>query len=134
MSENQYQKLLNYTTQNFFKVQLLNKLFHWNTTSYGKHKATDEFGSKFSELTDKFIEVFIGNYKVKPNLVSKFKIKFRPDELTDERFILYLVELVKFLKINIGKSSPMDISTDLQSINDEILAEVNKLLYLLTLN
>jgi len=30
----------------FFTLQLNIKMYHWNTTSYSRHKATDEFGGK----------------------------------------------------------------------------------------
>ena len=35
------------------------KIYHWNTTSYPRHKASDDLGGKILELTDKFVEIFI---------------------------------------------------------------------------
>ena len=36
------------------------KLYHWQTTSYSRHKATDELHEQISELVDKFIETIHG--------------------------------------------------------------------------
>ena len=40
----------------FFTLQLNIKMYHWNTTSYARHKATDDFGGKLLSLIDKFVE------------------------------------------------------------------------------
>ena len=36
------------------------KLFHWKTTSYALHKATDDLHGKLSGLVDSFVEVMLG--------------------------------------------------------------------------
>ena len=38
-----------------------------NPVSKLRHKATDDFNTDILELTDKFVEVYIGIYNVKPN-------------------------------------------------------------------
>ena len=63
-------KLVNF----FFTLELNLKIYHWNTNSFPRHKASDELGGKILELTDKFVEIFIGRYKVKPN-IERVKIE-----------------------------------------------------------
>jgi hypothetical protein len=111
----------------FFHLQVLNKLYHWNTTSFGRHKATDGFNENFLDLIDKFIEVFIGTYNMKPHIND---IKINNDYMTDEGIVKLFVFTKKYLK---SFDSMID-STDLLNIRDEILAEVNKTLYLFRLN
>jgi hypothetical protein len=131
MSSSQTKKIptqenLNEITTFFFKLQLLNKVYHWNTTSYARHMATDRFNGSMQPIVDKFIEVFIGRYQLKPNVNQ---VNLRPENLTDEgikqyfiRAKEYLQELDKFLS-----------DTDLLNIRDELLAEINQTLYLFEL-
>jgi DNA-binding ferritin-like protein len=44
----------------FLKILNMIKLYHWKTTSYATHKATDELYSKLSDNVDHFIEVLLG--------------------------------------------------------------------------
>ena len=37
-------------------------LFHWNTTSYSKHKATGKFYDGLTDLIDTFVETYQGKY------------------------------------------------------------------------
>lgn len=121
------QEDLNEMTKFFFTLQLLNKLYHWNTTSFARHKATDSFGSDFSDLVDKFVEVFIGRYKIKPQV---YKINLNPEYLSDAGIINLFEQTKKYLEsINVKIAH-----SELLNIKDEMLAEVNKMLYLFTLN
>ena len=115
----------------FIKVlfihQIHNKLYHWNTTSYARHKATDGFDDTLQSLLDKFVEVFIGRYKIKPEMSD---IKIDKDYLTDTG-IVTLYEQVKVVLQELSK----DLNdTDLLNIRDELLGEINKTLYLFRLN
>jgi len=113
--------------QFFFTLQLLNKLYHWGTTSFARHKATDAFGDIIGGLIDKFVEVFIGRYSIKPKVS---KINLNPDYLTDNGIITLFEQARKYLESLNNKIN----NNDLLNIRDELLAEVNKTLYLFTLN
>jgi hypothetical protein len=108
------------------------KLWHWKTHSYATHKATDDLYSKLNESMDTFIEVLLGKTNVRIDLtkqkslplfdftnVSAFKNKI-------DWFKSYLVALDTnhFMR----KMS----NSDLYNIRDEILANLNQFLYLLT--
>ncbi len=118
------QETLNRVVELSFQLKFLNKLHHWNTTSYAKHKATDCLNSSLEELVDKFVEVFIGKYEVKPMVK---KIRITDGDLSDAGFILYLKATVEFL------NGLPNLESDLLNIRDELLAEINKTLYLLSL-
>lgn len=112
-------KLVNF----FFTLQLNLKIYHWNTTSYPRHKASDELGGKMLELVDKFVEIFIGRYKVKPN-IERVKIEsvFTSDNGNEDllnQSIKYLEDLNSMIK-----------DSDLLNIRDEMLGEINQTLYL----
>jgi len=116
----------------FLEMLMMVKLFHWKTHSYATHKATDELYSKLNENIDRFIEVLLGKtnsrvYITKTrslplhdfNNIDVFKAKI-------EGFKSYLVDLNEQPFIN--KMS----NADLLTIRDEILADLNQFLYLLT--
>ena len=119
-----YQDLINNNVYFFFTVQLTVKLYHWNTTSFSRHKATDGLLDSLASGIDKYIEVFIGKYKVKP-LIENIKIK---SEYLSDSGIIRLLELFQnyLEKLTIG-----DVS--LLNIRDEILGHVNQTLYLFNL-
>jgi hypothetical protein len=117
------QNNINELVKFFLTLQLNIKMYHWNTTSYSRHKATDEFGEKLLAIIDKFIEVFIGRYNVKPDISSiKIESLFLSDE-GSERLLLKSREYLEGME-NLLKD------TDLLNIRDELLGEINQTLYL----
>lgn len=119
-------------TVKFLELLMMIKLFHWKTTSYATHKATDELYSKLNEDIDKFIEVLLGKTGIRTNLLNKHTISLVDLSTTEQ--------MVK--KINIYKSYLVGLTnnffmrsmtnTDLLNIRDEILGDLNQFLYLLT--
>jgi len=109
-----------------FTLQLLNKLYHWNTTSYARHKATDDFNSTLQSLLDRFVEVYIGRYGSRPSVK---KLRLDETNLTDQGIIGLFMAVREYLKTFDKKFN----DTDLLNIRDELLAEVNKTLYLFNL-
>ncbi len=121
------QEDINEMVQFFFTLQLLNKLYHWSTTSFARHKATDGFGGDLLSLVDRFVEVFMGRYKLKPAVL---KVNLKADYLTDIGIVTLFEQTQRYLQ-NLSSRIP---DNDLLNIRDEMLAEVNKMLYLFTLN
>jgi hypothetical protein len=116
-------------------LQILNmiKLYHWKTYSYATHKATDELYSKLNENVDDFIEVLLGKmYGNRINLINVHTISLvdltSPEELKREldNFKTYLISLDTYLFMK------QMSNTDLYNIRDELLANINQFLYLLT--
>jgi hypothetical protein len=116
----------------FLETLLMIKLFHWKTHSYATHKATDEFYTKFNENMDRFIEVLLGKTNSRVNLMNKHHINLYDFNNVDGvknkilEFKKYLVDLDNNLFMRNMSNA------DLYTIRDEILADLNQLLYLLS--
>jgi DNA-binding ferritin-like protein len=48
-------------------LEIYTRMHHWNTTNYALHRATDKFIDILIEIMDKFVEVYIGLYNVRPS-------------------------------------------------------------------
>ena len=115
-------------------LQMLNtvKLFHWKTTSFAQHKATDELYSNLNENIDTFIEIMLGKTGGRINLAGKKSIPLldysNVGDFTRE------VEKYKLFLINMTNDSKMNIinNSDLMNVRDEILGNLNQFTYLLT--
>jgi hypothetical protein len=105
------------------------KLYHWTTTSYARHKATDQCFDSIQSLSDKFIEIYIGKYG-RTKLVSSLNAKVRITRYTDSDIKELFVDFTEFIKkIKLDPKS----DSDLLNIVDEMLGILNQTLYLFTL-
>ncbi len=120
------QQDINEVVKFFFSFQLINKLYHWNTTSYARHVASDRFNSILGDLVDKFVEVFIGRYNFKPSVGT---IKIEQSYVDDSGIVLLYEQARQYLE-TLQTKIP---DNDLMNIRDELLAEINKNLYLFRL-
>ena len=112
-------------------LELLNmvKLYHWKTRSFAQHKATDELYSKLNDNIDAFVEVLLGKSESRINMVAK-QIDLLDESNTTE-FKQRIYEYRNFLtELDLYFDSTKD--TDLLNIRDEILADINQFLYLMT--
>ena len=117
------QNIINSIVNFFFNLQFSMKLYHWNTTSYSRHKSSDSFMNKLLELTDKFVEVFIGRYNVKPLINS---INTDDNIINDDGIVYLLTKSRTFLE----ELNDMIKDSELLNIRDELIAEINQTLYL----
>lgn len=115
-------------------LQMLNtvKLYHWKTSSYAQHKATDELYANLNTNIDTFVEIMLGKTGSRVNLTGQKSIPLMDyTNLTDfER----TVEMYKKFMINMTNDKSLNISSnsDLMNVKDEILGDLNKFTYLLT--
>ena len=116
----------------FLEMLMMVKLFHWKTTSYATHKATDELYEKLNENIDEFIEILLGKTNSRINLTKNKKIRLidlsSPNELKRE------VEKFKNYLVDLNNNSVMKkmSNTDLFNVRDTILGHLNQFLYLLS--
>jgi DNA-binding ferritin-like protein len=105
------------------------RIFHWQTDSFAKHKAFGKIYESLDGLVDEFVETYMGNFgKSKP--VAPFNFTLLP--LEDDGVVSEVLEdFIDYLK---EMSYEIEDNSDLLNIRDSILAEVNKLKYLLTLS
>jgi DNA-binding ferritin-like protein len=107
------------------------KLYHWKTRSYSQHKATDELYSRLNENIDKFVEVLLGKDQTRIEHMEKRMDLVNTDNMRDIKARIF--EYRNFLQdFNIHFDAKRD--SDLLSIRDDILADVNQFLYLLSFN
>jgi len=105
------------------------KLYHWQTTNFARHKATDELHGALTDLTDQFVEVYMGIYG-RPQFQNGFRLSI--SELSDDNADDMIKEYIDYLKADLPKYLKED-DTDLLNIRDEMLSNLNKTLYLFTL-
>ena len=117
----------------FFEMLLMIKLFHWKTYSYSIHKASDNIYSKINEHMDRFIEVLLGKSGVRIDLSHKKSISLI-DVNKNTQFISKINNFKSYL-VNLSSHKAMKLmaNMDLFTIRDELLADLNQFLYLLSL-
>ena len=110
------------------------KLYHWKTTSFATHKATDELYATLNEKLDDFVEVMLGKREMggRAKLLNVALIKL--GVYSDNDAFRKQIESYKSFLLAMDESLVMGMkNTDLLAIRDEILAAFNKFLYLLSL-
>jgi len=104
------------------------KLYHWKTKSYARHKATCKFLSLYQENLDRLVETLMGARDKR--VYDAFDLKF--DNLDDKSAVEYVKNFRDFLQKDFPRLVEKKDS-DILNIRDEILADVNRMLYLFTL-
>jgi DNA-binding ferritin-like protein len=117
-------------------IQMLNiiKIYHWKTLSYPEHKATDELYESFNGRMDEFVETMLGKTGKRFNLSSVKHIPFY--DYTNVAKFKQCIETFKQYLVNMSNASYFKnpVNSDLLNIRDEILGDLNKFTYLLTLH
>ena len=104
------------------------RILHWQTNSSAQHKAFGETYSALGDLIDSFMESFMGRYG---------RIELRDESI--QLFNMANLDLKDFLDgacdflCSLSEVLNPEKDTDLLNIRDEMLAEITKLKYLLTL-
>lgn len=115
--------------QKFMELLTMIKLYHWKTHSYSQHKATDELYSKLNENVDRFVEVLLGKSKQRIHMLEN---KMRLYDLdTKQELRDHVLEYRDFL-VNMDQVFHERRDSDLFSIRDDLLADLNQFLYLWT--
>ena len=92
--------------------------FHWSTDSFSKHMALGEYYDEIVELTDSFVESYMGKYGKITQFPSTYHQPKEP--------VSYLKSLQGFVA-EARKDLPQD--TELQNIIDEIADLINTTVY-----
>ena len=108
-----------------FQSQL--KTWHWMTKSFSQHKAFGKAYDSLSESIDTFIETYFGRYG--RETVSGITLSIKPQ--LDDKLVQGIISEFKVYLSAMDKE--IKDGSDLLNIRDEILGEVDHLLYLLTL-
>ena len=117
--------------QFFFTMREQIKLFHWQTHSYPRHKATDTVIESLDTSIDKYVEVYMGKYgRMK---LSGPTASVHLKNLSETSIVKFIKTCITYLNKDLV-SRLRDDDTDLINIRDEMLAELNQLLYLFSLH
>ena len=116
----------------FLEMILMVKLFHWKTTSYATHKATDDLYTKLNANIDDFIEVLLGKSGIRTDLMGNKNIRLV--DLSSTESLKREIEAFKGYLVSLNDNATMMkmANTDLFNIRDTILGDMNQFLYLLT--
>jgi hypothetical protein len=114
----------------FLGIQSQFKVFHWQTQSYAKHIAYGGIYDTLSDLSDEFMETYMGKYgRVALEGEHDAILLGNIGEVNIEEFLGTITEFL--LSLNHKLDSNQD--SDLLNLRDEMLSAINKLKYLLTL-
>jgi DNA-binding ferritin-like protein len=116
----------------FFTLREQIKLYHWQTHSYARHKATDDVLEKLDKKIDEFVEVYMGKYG-RPKMTTATATS-HVQNLTEKGAVSFIRRAIQSLLGDLVKGLKPEKDSDLLSIRDEILAHLNQLLYLFTLH
>ena len=105
-------------------------IYHWQTRSYARHKASDTLLDGLVDFTDKFIETYMGRYG-RPNFTTS---NIPLTNMGEDKIDSYLNEMVHYFTNEVPKYLDSNKDTDLLNIRDEILGVINTVKYLFTLN
>ena len=111
------------------QMQKQYQIFHWQTTSFSQHKSFGKIYESLDESIDTFIETYMGKYG---RVISASKFNLEMSNYSDLNFATATDSYIEFL-INLTNMLDAARDTDLLNIRDEILGNLNRLKYLLTL-
>jgi hypothetical protein len=111
------------------QMQKQYQIFHWQTTSFSQHKSFGKIYEILDESIDTFIETYMGKYG---RVIAASKFNLEMSNYSDLNFVNATNSYIVFL---IGLNDMLDETqdSDLLNIRDEILGNLNRLKYLLTL-
>lgn len=103
------------------------KLYHWQTGSFARHKATDDLTAALDTNIDEFVESYMGRYG-RPKVSGSIKLH----NFSESAARSFVAQQTKYLSVDLPKRIK-STDTDLLNLRDTILGDLNKVLYLFTL-
>ena len=103
------------------------KLYHWQTGSFARHKATDDLTTSLDTNIDAFVESYMGRYG-RPTVRGSIALH----NFSDSAAKAFVSKETKYLQAELPKKIGKD-DTDLLNLRDTILGDLTKVSYLFTL-
>jgi len=107
------------------------KLYHWQTRVYARHIATDKLLKTLEKSIDSYVEIYIGKYG--RTKVSGKNSSITLQNLSEAGASRMITAAIRYLRGPLTKTLTQN-DTDLINIRDEIIGDLNQLLYLFTLH
>jgi hypothetical protein len=114
--------------KHLFELQTCTQLYHWKTTNYARHSATDKLYRELVGLGDQLIESMATRYG-RPGTVQLGKVP----AFTDSDFTKFLEESIQEFWTKQFKKLVKTNDTDLHSLRDSIVTLLRQTQYLLTM-
>lgn len=108
------------------------KIYHWQTTSYARHKASDKLVGNLTSSIDQIIEIMQGKKNARL-FISDSNDIIKIQNQDDDSITELLQEFKKYLILVFPKYLT-NKDTDILNIRDDLLGNINKTLYLFSLN
>ena len=116
--------------QFFFNLRDQIHLYHWQTKSYSRHKATDDAIESLIKAADKYVETYMGKYG-RPKMTTKTNT-IRLSNLSETSIIRFIKSAMAYLMTDLPRGLAKT-DTDLINIRDDMLGHLNQLMYFFTL-
>ena len=127
------QKEFDSLIKKMLELLTLLRLYHWNTFSYATHKATgdlyDGLSDKFDEYTETMIGKSNGKYRINMSHYNKLVIRGVSSNASMGNTIKMFINELNYFHSNL----PSSFYSDVINIKDDIVGNLNKYLYLLSL-
>jgi DNA-binding ferritin-like protein len=107
------------------------KLYHWKTKSFAHHKATDELYQELSKNIDLFVEVLNGKNE---NRIEMLSHHLKLYDFTNKTELKIKMFEFRQLLVDLDRTFDPRDDSDLFSIRDDMLINVNQFLYLMTMD
>ena len=108
------------------------KVYHWQTRVYARHIATDKVLEELDKLIDAYVEVLIGKYG-RPKLDAETRV-LRLQTLTEAGATKLVTAAIRHMLGPMVRKLNPATDSDLVNLRDEMVANLNQLLYLFTLH
>jgi hypothetical protein len=106
------------------------KIYHWQTSSYSRHVATNDLVTKLDASIDEFVEVYIGKYG-RPKFTGKNSM-IHLRNFQDAEAPKLLDEAIDWLSHDL-QTKLKKSDSDLFNIRDTIVANLNQVKFLFAL-
>jgi len=107
------------------------KLYHWQTKSYSRHKAADEFVNKSINIIDRIVESYQGEHT--DIVLDNNNKSIHLDNITDKDIINFLKKAKKVVNADFAQLTESNNNTALSNLRDEMLENIDITLYLFEL-
>jgi DNA-binding ferritin-like protein len=110
------------------------KFYHWRTSSYSTHKATDELYGDLNDNIDEFAETLMGAMGSRVPATNKLHLIIPSDNKHMGTLIDKIVKMLADFDFAKLSKTAHTSTTDLMNIRDEMVGQLHKTKYLLSLN
>jgi hypothetical protein len=112
-----------------FRQQL--HVYHWQTKSYARHKASDELLGSLTGFIDEFMEIYFGKYG---KVAFPEEVNIKIGNMSDEDGMKFLDEMIHYYIEVLPTYLDPKNDSDLLNLRDEILGTTNQIKYLYSLH